>query len=76
MKISFAKAKKLLDKIEHLKFENINNDKYWKYISLYKDLWWEVYFAELLENEYVELGNNLCDRLNNLINLEEGSDIK
>ena len=63
MKISLENAKNLLDKIDHLKFVNINNDNYWKYITLYKDLWWEVYFAELLENEFVEVGNNLCERL-------------
>ena len=63
MKISFEDAKELLNKIDHLKFVNINNDNYWKYITLYKDLWWEVYFAELLENECVEVGKNLCERL-------------
>lgn len=61
--MSFEDAKNLLDKIDHLKFVNINNDFYWKYITLYKDLWWDIYFAELLENEFVEVGNNLYERL-------------
>lgn len=63
MKISLENAKNLLDKIDHLKFVNINNDNYWKYITLYKDLWWDIYFAEVLENEFVEIGKNLCERL-------------
>lgn len=66
MKMSFENAKNLLDKIDHLKFVNINNDNYWKYISLHKDLWWDIYFAEVLENEYVEIGKNLCERLKKL----------
>ena len=66
MKMSFEDAKNLLDKIDHLKFVNINNDNYWKYISLHKDLWWDIYFAEALENEFVEIGKNLCERLKKL----------
>ena len=66
MKISLENAKNLLDKIDHLKFVNINNDNYWKYITLYKDLWWDIYFAEVLENEFVEVEKNLCERLKKL----------
>lgn len=63
MKMSFEKAKELLDKIDYLKFVNINNDFYWKYITLHKNLWWDIYFAEALENECVEVDKNLYERL-------------
>lgn len=66
MKISFDDVKKLLDKIEHLKFENSNNDDYWKYVSISKDVSWNTYFARICGNEYVELERNLCDRLSKL----------
>ena len=70
MKISFEEAKKILEEINHLQFENINNDKYWKYIRLYKDLWWDIYFAEQFEYEYVELEKSLYERLSKLMILK------
>ena len=68
MKISFEKCKELCDKLEHLQFLNSDNNSYWKYASLYKDVCWYVYFNRILGHEYVEFDTNLCDRLCNLIN--------